>query len=985
MAFASAISFLTPMILLGLITLPLIWWLLRATPPAPNQVRFPAFIVLARLTNREETPQRTPWWLLLLRLLLAGLIIVALAGPVLNAPESQDNDGPVVLVIDNTYAAAPGWSLRKTMMETIAQETRQINRPVFVLTTAPSFPIGSQTLFGPLSAEDLMTLAGTLEPLSFRADRINAQQTLQQLDEALQRSSNNSAFKGEPNFLWLNDNHSAEDAKTDKQFLSALQERGQVRVIIDTQRPAFALTKNTGRGEISEKNTPETKGSSFTIRRLTKEDAWQGSLVALARDGRVLERVDLSLGTGQNQTQGLINLPIALQNDLASVRIDTIRSSASLWLADARDRRALIGLLRDSQDQSQALLSGNHYIREALAQFAQFQVGTIETLTQSDVSVIVLNDIGRMRDEDVDRLTDWVERGGVLIRFAGPNLADAALDAPPPLLPIELRRGERAFGGALTWDTPQPIGPFNLEGPFADLIVPDDIFIRQQILAQPGGQTSESTWASLKDGTPLVTGAQSGDGLKVLFHITATPVWSDLPLSEIFIDILRKLTFLSTLGPNTLEETISDNNQVRYTPLRSLDGYGQLQRPAPGLTGITLAQANAPATPQSPPGLYGSNDTPLVLNAITAQESFEPIALGPVTITPYEEKPPVQLWAYLFVAAFIAFLLDMLATLFLGGKLGRFGQTSQNQESKSNPAKKPVPGNIAALIIAGLMIGLFALPDAHAQTKTDNPGANKTATQSVSKTKPLDPEIDKQVSDATLRARFAYVRTGNARIDEITNSGLTSLSQELSRRTTVSPAAPVAIDILTDDFSVYPILYWPILAGSALPPDHVLAEVENYMRLGGLVIFDTRDEERIVPGQETPEAVILRKLLSRINIPPLIPVRANHVLYRSYYLLPELRGRTGFHDVWVAAGSSSNDGVTSLIIGGRDWVGAWARNDFGSPLRPIINNKYSNGERAREMAYRSGINMAMVAFTGNYKTDQVHTKVLLKRLGEAAP
>jgi hypothetical protein len=81
--------------------------------------------------------------------------------------------------------------------------------------------------------------------------------------------------------------------------------------------------------------------------------------------------------------------------------------------------------------------------------------------------------------------------------------------------------------------------------------------------------------------------------------------------------------------------------------------------------------------------------------------------------------------------------------------------------------------------------------------------------------------------------------------------------------------------------------------------------------------------------------------------------------------------------VWVQAAGAANDGVTSLIIGGRDWAGAWATDGLGQPLRPMTRG----GERAREFAYRAGINIVMVAYTGNYKSDQVHTPILLERLG----
>ncbi len=95
--------------------------------------------------------------------------------------------------------------------------------------------------------------------------------------------------------------------------------------------------------------------------------------------------------------------------------------------------------------------------------------------------------------------------------------------------------------------------------------------------------------------------------------------------------------------------------------------------------------------------------------------------------------------------------------------------------------------------------------------------------------------------------------------------------------------------------------------------------------------------------------------------------------------MEELQGRVGNNPVWVQADqTTANDGVTPIIIGGRDWAGVWATDELGRPVRAVPRG----GERTRELAYRAGVNMVMVAFTGNYKSDQVHTPILLERLGE---
>ena len=104
--------FAAPWVLAALGALPLLWWLLRVTPPTPRTENFPAIRLLLGLHAAEETPARTPWWLLALRLLAATLVIVALARPVLDAGTAAGGSGPLLLVIDDGWAAAPGWTPR---------------------------------------------------------------------------------------------------------------------------------------------------------------------------------------------------------------------------------------------------------------------------------------------------------------------------------------------------------------------------------------------------------------------------------------------------------------------------------------------------------------------------------------------------------------------------------------------------------------------------------------------------------------------------------------------------------------------------------------------------------------------------------------------------------------------------------------------------------------------------------------------------------
>jgi hypothetical protein len=158
-----------------------------------------------------------------------------------------------------------------------------------------------------------------------------------------------------------------------------------------------------------------------------------------------------------------------------------------------------------------------------------------------------------------------------------------------------------------------------------------------------------------------------------------------------------------------------------------------------------------------------------------------------------------------------------------------------------------------------------------------------------------------------------------------------------------------------------------------------------------MILFDTRDGDIAGSGQ-TPEAQMLQRLAAPLDIPPLEVLPEDHVLTRTFYLLQDFPGRHDSRDVWVEAAPPDaeqaegmpfrnlNDGVTPVVIGGNDWAGAWAIDQYGAPLFPV-GRGYA-GEQRREIAIRFGINLIMNVLTGNYKSDQVHVPALLERLGQ---
>ena len=917
----SALSFTSPLVLGALAALPIIWLLLRAMPPAPQRKPFPAFIILRQLTAKEETPDKTPWWLLLLRLALAGIIILALAGPILNAPPETQQRGPLVLILDDSWPAANHWRARQDVILEAAASATQNNRPFFIVPTAPRRASDPVAEIPPDQADEI---ARSLAPHPYTTNRIAIIPEI----ERIHTSAENQPLE----IKWLSDGVAGND---DQAFVDAIKEFGDVT----------HFTDETASGVILRPLAPTADGLSFSIERLNTNDAWEGALIALARDGRELARVSLELEDGESSEEVLVGLPLALRNELNIVRVESYNSAGGVQLIDARNRRALIGLADRGRPDGAGLLEGAHYIRAALGPYGELMQGSVETIIAAEASVLILDDIGALRASDLAELETWVEKGGVLIRFAGPNLAEAAQDRAPAMLPVNLRGGGRAFGGALTWETPQRLDAFPPESPFTGIAVPTDVFVRRQILAQPGGDTTMRTWARLEDGTPLVTGETRGAGAVVLFHVTATPQWSDLPISETFIEMLRKLTFLSALGP----ENADTNPDIRLAPIRLIDGFGRLSQANGDDVALTAAQLAEQAGPHRLPGFYGSPDAALSLNAVTTSTEYSPIKVSGVTRSSYIATPPQQLSPYLFSAALILLLLDGILALAFAGKL--------------RPSLRSATAAIAAPLV---FLTIYAPSKIMAQ--------------------PLDAEIERQAAETALQTRLAYVETGDAALDRLSEHALAALSRELHRRTALEPGPPARVNPETDDLSVYPFIYWPVIASAPTPSDAALANIENFMNSGGLLLFDTRDDERAIGARTTPEGQALQRILAGLDIPPLKPIDRDHVLTRSFYLVSDLHGRLYNKPVWVAAETSGgNDGVTPIIIGGRDWAGAWASDTLGQPLRPMSPRSIAGRvctSTPRECAYRAGINIVMVAFTGNYKSDQVHTPVLLERLGQ---
>jgi hypothetical protein len=921
-----ALSFAAPWALAALISLPVIWWLLRINPPAPRRIVFPAVRLLLGLPRTEETPVHTPLWLLLLRLLIAALVILAVAHPLLNAGDTVEGDGALVLVIDDGWAAAPNWAQRIGLAESRIEQAGRDGRSVLIATTAPTAsgpvagagPDGQKnfTVNGLVPAGDALALLRALEPKPWPVDRagfIDAfEQAIPELDEA--------------ELVWLSDGLFDQDPSATSGFAERLRALGPLTVHVEA--PA----------ERAKVLLPPVAGASALTLRVARPAAAPEETVlvrATAADGRVLARQPVSFDAEALVAEQVLELPSELRNDIARLDIEGEASAAGTALLDERWRRRPVGLISGgAAETSQPLLSDLYYLERALSPFAEVRQDSIEELLGGDLSVLVLADVGNLTGEELRGINAWIQAGGVLVRFAGPRLAEGVDE----LVPVPLRvGGGRSLGGALSWQQPMALSPFPEGSPFAGLDIPDDVLIERQVLAEPSLDLVDKAWARLGDGTPLVTAEQRDGGWLVLFHTTANTDWASLALSGLFVDMLHRIVGLS-VGVSDTEST------ERLPALSGIDGFGRLGDPSPFAAPIAGAEWNdVRAGPRHPPGEYGNRLQRRALN-LGAESlpvaAFEPLP-GVAAVRDYGGDRVRDLRPWLLIGAFLLALADTVIALAMRGLV-------------------PLPVRAGAAVLAVALIAGTGSEPGRAQGWSDE-----------------------EVAELTQMTRFAYVRTGDGEVDKISAEGLTGLSLVLRTRTAVEAGEPIAVDPENDELAFYPLVYWPVTDNQGALSDKGRARIDDYLRNGGMILFDTRDQSPVdrLNGAGRGGGR-LNMLLSGLNVPPLLPVPQDHALTRSFYLLDHFPGRWDGGDIWVERYEGDvNDGVSSIIIGGNDYAAAWALDDQGYPRYPVVPGT----NRQREMAFRFGVNLVMYALTGNYKADQVHIPAILRRLGRPDP
>ena len=506
------------------------WLLLRVTPPQPRRIDFPPLKLVADLLPQRETPARTP--------------LVA-ADPAPAHRRRADPGGGRAGLEPGRLGAGAGARRSSSDRQRLRRRARLARRAC----GSPS----SASRARPATGGRVVALLATAEPAGelrgarpgrrprAAARRRAAAPSRPTGPRTCPRSSASSTAAPGAEIVWISDGVAGADGPASPR--------------------ASALAPRQGRGAHHPQGRPAA-GAGARRRRERRRAARPRTSCAPSRTGatpascaRSTRRACRSPSThfafaaGATETEGALRPADRAPQQHRPPR-DRRRALGRRRDAGGRARQAPPGRprLRRHQRSGPAAAGADLLPRRARSRpsptcrsRAAPRATPIGQLLDNQVSVLVLADVGALDEQTLARVDGVRRAGGLLLRFAGPRLA-AGNDA---LVPVRLRRGGRTLGGTLSWDSPKTLRAVRAREPLRRpgaagryrRAPPDPGRARRR----PAGQT----WASLQDGTPIVTAEKRGEGLVVLFHVTADTTWSNLPLSGLFVDMLRRVVGLA--------------------------------------------------------------------------------------------------------------------------------------------------------------------------------------------------------------------------------------------------------------------------------------------------------------------------------------------------------------------------------------------------------------------------------------------------------
>lgn len=617
-------TFLNPIALAGLLSLPILWLILRFMPPLPKSVQLPTVKFLQNLARQDATPDTAPWWLILLRVMILLLLILAFANPVLNPQKQMPGSGPLRLIFDNSWSSAQIWDLQMKKAEEIINAAAKMGRIIEVIPTAG----GNSSGF--TQASEASAILKALKPNPWPS----------QYTELKTESFSDGQT------VWISTGLVENGFD---EFAKKISAGGNTTIYIPKTKSMPGLLR--GPTEDVDRSLARIEFPSGTSERFV-------TLQALDAKNKNLGQLNVSISGTKNGEDVTDDGNLFNNKAVSQWRISELAGAGGIFLNPRFGSNNIIGMAGASRENEEENFSDAFfYISRAVEPFAKLETGTISELIDKSAGIIVLNDVASFGTDEVSELEEWISKGGILLRFSGPRMSEAK----NILVPVELKNGLRSLSGDLNWAKPLKLGDFPKASPFAGMKAPD-ITVERQLLATPSADLQDYVWAQLSDGTPFITARAKGRGLIILVHSTATPDWSDFVLSGFYVSFLKEINTMSALTDKS--KAASEILQ----PLLVLNGWGEQMAPDSNVKPIERKNISSTnITPESQPGFYGNEVQRYPINLgdiLLPLEMIGDLPDGMKLETFGEISSERNLKPFFLMMAFAFFLFDWLIRIF---------------------------------------------------------------------------------------------------------------------------------------------------------------------------------------------------------------------------------------------------------------------------------------------------------------------------------
>ncbi len=537
------IGFINPYALWGLLSIPIIYYVVRSFPPAPKTFEFSSIYLLKSFNTKITTKSNCPLWLLIFRIFLILLLIAYYSKPYLDKSKINKDIENYVVYTDLGWSLASEWNKYKNTIHNIMLEANTLKKNFYLVNNSDK------------ENNDYMRFSTTKNLFAYFEK--NTPNPWQINTENLLENLNKLKFKKNSRYFYIFSNYDIQSIKK-RNIIKDIREKHPDLKIINLVKSVRLIEEPIINGEkiqIKVKRFGELTKSNFVL----KITSYSGQIVL----SKTYEFADKSTTTTINE-----KFPISVINQLKKIEIIGERHAAATFFFDDFHKKKEIGILLEGKSYEKSpFLSPVYYIEKALNKENKIIFGKLDKLLDSKVNILIFPDKGEINTKLSKNLEKWLSSGGLLIRFSGPKLAKKS----SKFLTTDNKNIKiRFMGGTLSQKNTIGIEDFPNNSIFRDLIIPKDIIIKKQLLLDFKNETSSNILASLKDGTPLVSSKDYGKGKILLFHFTANNDWSNIPMTSLFVDMLARATLLNQIDEiNSFKEV-----NIKY----QINGFGELEK-----------------------------------------------------------------------------------------------------------------------------------------------------------------------------------------------------------------------------------------------------------------------------------------------------------------------------------------------------------------------------------------------------------------------